>query len=94
MTTNLATNRDHLAAATSLRRARNALIHAKLSPHTAERELENVRFWRTSAAHHRSFAAFNTGRVVRTWAPCRPTWEDELELLFGTSAVASLTEVE
>ena len=94
MRTTLSTDRDHFAAALSFRRARNALIHSKLSPHTADRELEAVRFWLTSAAHHKGFAAFNTGRAVRTWAPCRPTWEDEKAFLFGTSAVAVTADVE
>lgn len=96
-TITLATNPDHAAAALSYRRARNALIHAKLSPWTAERELESLRFWRGSAEHHRSMAKFNATQAVRTWD--FPTWRDECEwLLRGngsrTGAKATLAGVE
>jgi hypothetical protein len=76
----LAPNPDHQAAALSYRRARNALIHSKLSPWMAERELESLRFWRESAEHHKSMAEYNATRPVRTWS--FPTWRDEVNWLF------------
>lgn len=86
MTFTLAPNTEHLASATAYRRARNALIHAKLSPWTAERELASARFWLQSAQHHKSMAD-----SVRFWHPEPkrqwhfPTWEQELDLLFGNA---------
>jgi hypothetical protein len=85
----LAPNPDHLSAATSYRRARNALVHAKLSPWNRDRELESARFWRQSAEHHKSMAAFNQNKPVRTIRFVRqwhfPTWEQELDLLFSNA---------
>lgn len=83
--TSLALNRDHFHAANSFRRARNCLLHARLVPHTAERELASALFWLRSGHHHRSMAAFNATQPVRTWAPVRPSWRDEVEFLFITT---------
>lgn len=93
----LATNPDHAAAALSYRRARNAKLHALMMPHTAERELESLRFWKESAAHHKSMAEFNSTQAVRTWS--FPTWRDEVNwLLRGngspTGAKSTLAGVE
>jgi hypothetical protein len=93
MKTNLAPNTEHLAAATAYRRARNCILHAKLSPWTAERELDSARFWLQSAQHHKSMAD-----SVRFWSPEPklvrqwhfPTWEQELEFLFGSTAAAEV----
>lgn len=82
--TTLAPNPDHLAAALSFRRARNALIHAKLSPWTRDRELDSLRFWRESAEHHRSMAAFNSTHAVRTWDV--PNWREEVNWLMRSRA--------
>lgn len=87
-----APNPDHLAAMTSYRRARNALIHSKLSPWTAERELESAAFWLRSAEHHKSMAEYNSTRAVRTWD--FPTWRDECEWLLRSSRAATLAGVE
>jgi len=76
----LAPNPDHMAAALSYRRAANALRHARMVPHTAEREMESLRFWRESAEHHKSMAEYNASRPVRTWS--FPTWRDEVNWLF------------
>jgi hypothetical protein len=88
----LAPNPDHMAAALSYRRARNALIHAKLSPWNAARELDSLRFWKESGAHHRSMAAFNATQVVRHWSP--PNWREEVNWLMRSSAKATLAGVE
>jgi hypothetical protein len=76
----LAPNPDHQAAALSYRRAANALRHARMVPHTAERELESLRFWKESAEHHKSMAAYNATRPVRTWS--FPDWRSEVNWLF------------
>jgi hypothetical protein len=89
---NLNPNPDHMAAALSYRRAANALRHARMVPHTAERELESLRFWKESAEHHKSMAAFNATRPVRTWD--FPTWRDECNWLLRSSAKATLAGVE
>lgn len=87
MRSTLALNPDHAAASLSYRRAANARRHALLVPHTADREMQSVRFWRDSARFHREMADFNSGRAVRTWS--FPQARDEAEFICKTMGAAS-----
>lgn len=89
----LAQNPDHAAASLSYRRAANARRHALMVPHTAEREMESVRFWKESAAAHRQMADFNSGRAVRTWSFPQARTEAEF-ILMTMGASARLAGVE
>lgn len=92
----LAPNPDHALAATSFRRARNALLHARMSPWTAERELDSAEFWVRSGHHHRRMAAVlkPVPAPARTWVETRfDTWDAELAALLASPA-AIAAEVE
>lgn len=83
MTFPLAPNPDHAAAARSFRMARNCLRHARLVPHTAERELVSARQWIESARYWQHMAGFASEPRNERWAAKRPnlSWECELAIM-------------
>jgi hypothetical protein len=83
MTIRLAPNPDHAAAARSFRMARNCLLHARMVPHTAERERASAAQWIESARYWQRQAAFASEPRNERWATKRPSlsWECELAIM-------------
>ena len=92
----LAPVRTRQSAADSWKRARNAVRFAREFPHCAERELRTAAYWRESAQFWIEQARLDAAPVAiveeRRWISS-PTWEAELELLFGCPVAVAL-EVE
>jgi hypothetical protein len=92
----LAPIRTRQSAADSWKRARNAVRFAREFPHCAEREMRTAQYWKESAQFWRSQAELDAAPAViveeRRWVSS-PSWEAELELLFGCP-VAVAAEVE
>lgn len=92
----LAPIRTRQSAADSFRRARNAINHAKMCPHVAERERRTAEYWIESGRFWRAEAERDAWVPVvaeeRRWVSS-PTWEAELELLLGCP-IAIAAEVE
>lgn len=87
----LSPNLLHRSAADAYRRAAQARRFAKRFPHVAERELKTAAYWVDSGRFWREQAALDEERPEPVWT--QPTWEQELELLFGCP-VAIAAEVE
>lgn len=98
MKTTLRTNDLHASAAAAYRRAANCRRHAKLSPHTADRELKSAAYW-VSSARFWVDQARTVGMLPRfnepsTWVATRlDNWDAELAALL-TSPAAVAAEVE
>lgn len=81
---------DHMAAARSLARARFAYTYARRYPWTADREMESYRFWRRSADHWLTMAAFREPAGIQRWRRDIPSlsWEAELAIMLTRCSAA------
>jgi hypothetical protein len=84
----LSPNLLHRSAADAYRRAANARRFAARFPHVAERELRTAAYWVESGRFWQAEAARDAAAAEPVWI--MPTWEQELEYLFGTTAAAEV----
>ncbi len=87
----LSPNLLHRSAADAYHRAAQARRFANRFPHVADRELRTSAYWVESAEFWKSEAERDAALAEPVWT--KPTWEQELELLFGCP-LAIAAEVE